>query len=292
MDEIDARLIKALQENGRLSSVDLAKAARISRAAASQRLDRLLGGGALQIAVLPNRQIDGRPWAAHVLARPTAGAPSPVGELAERAAVGFLSLASGDHGLVTEIRAADFTCLAAEISAVREHPAIERVRASVYFEVRRDQLALNEEMGFLPDEIDRELIALLTRDGRRTYSSLADELGMSTNAVRNRTLRLIEGKVIHIGALPRRRATNNELSLGIGLAVTGPSTNLIGALEAIPQVEFLARAVGTFDVIATLRAASRAEATETIATIRSLRGLGSVTSWVHLDVAKDLYGSD
>ncbi|GAA3475911.1 Lrp/AsnC family transcriptional regulator [Streptomyces yanii] len=290
MDDIDARLIHALQANGRMPAVELAKVAGVSRAAASQRLERLLLEGSLQIAVLPNRQVDGRQWAAHVLARPSAGAANPVQHLAAHPAVGFLSVASGDFGLVAEIRASDFTTLAAEISAVRENPAIERISASIYFEVRLDRLALNDEMAFVPDQIDRELIALLMHDGRRNYSSLAKALGMSTNAVRNRTLRLIDGKVIHIGALARRRANDHELSLGVGISASGESAPLVTAIESVPQVEFLALSVGTFDIVATVRAASRTEATEAIDAIRSLDSVGSITTWIHLDVVKDLYG--
>jgi DNA-binding Lrp family transcriptional regulator len=47
-----------------------------------------------------------------------------------------------------------------------------------------------------PDEIDREILALLVEDGRRPYSDIADEVGLSAPAVSNRIERLRERGIV------------------------------------------------------------------------------------------------
>jgi hypothetical protein len=62
-------------------------------------------------------------------------------------------------------------------------------------------------------------------------------------------------------------------------------------MAAMPSVIFLARTLGRFDLLATVRAFSARQLVELLDTARSLPGVYMVESWAHLEVVKESYAS-
>ena len=89
------------------------------------------------------------------------------------------------------------------------------------------------------DETDRQLLRLLLDDGRRPYSELADEVGLSAPAVsdrldRLRELDIIEGFTVDID----RSRLRDGVRLAVTLDVTpGESTTVREALGSVDGVE-------------------------------------------------------
>jgi hypothetical protein len=59
----------------------------------------------------------------------------------------------------------------------------------------------------------------------------------------------------------------------------------------MPAVIFVARTLGRFDVLATVRAFSAGQLVELLDAVRSLPGVNVVESWAHLQVVKESYAS-
>ena len=59
----------------------------------------------------------------------------------------------------------------------------------------------------------------------------------------------------------------------------------------MPSVIFVARTLGRFDVLVTVRAFSAAQLVEALDTVRALPGVRTLESWTHLDVVKESYAS-
>ena len=57
------------------------------------------------------------------------------------------------------------------------------------------------------------------------------------------------------------------------------------------SVIFVARTLGRFDLLVTVRAFSAAQLVEILDSVRALPGVSGVESWVHLEVIKENYAS-
>jgi len=100
------------------------------------------------------------------------------------------------------------------------------------------------------DDIDKQLIESLQQDGRRAYTKLAKDVGLSEAAVRARVQRLIDSEVIQVVAV------TNPLSLGfrrmamIGIRIEGDTRPVADKISALPEVEYLVSTSGSFDLLA------------------------------------------
>jgi Lrp/AsnC family transcriptional regulator for asnA, asnC and gidA len=99
--------------------------------------------------------------------------------------------------------------------------------------------------------LDKRIIEFLQRDGRRPYTSIAAELGISEAAVRTRANRLIERGVIQIVGV------TDPLKLGFGqmalIGVRCDADKAWSAAEAIsgfPEVHYLVITTGRYDMVA------------------------------------------
>jgi Lrp/AsnC family transcriptional regulator for asnA, asnC and gidA len=100
------------------------------------------------------------------------------------------------------------------------------------------------------DELDFTILGYLQKDGRRSFTDIANELGMSVGAIRNRVGRLIEDKtLLVIGRVDPNRAGFHAYA-SIYIAVR--PANLINAVAAelarLPEVSFLVSISGDYDL--------------------------------------------
>ena len=100
------------------------------------------------------------------------------------------------------------------------------------------------------DDIDAALIRHLQVDGRRPYTQLAREVGLSEAAVRQRVQRLLEQGVMQIVAV------TDPLQLGllrqamVLIKVEGDVREVAAELEKFEEVDYLVLTAGTVDILA------------------------------------------
>jgi DNA-binding Lrp family transcriptional regulator len=288
MDELDTKLVRLLQSDGRTPIAALARSSGLTRAAATQRLDRLRASGAISITAVRNRAASRGRRAAHLAIKAHGDAQGLTTHLAADPSTAFLSRATGAFGVIAEIRSDSFLGINGVIDNIRHLEGVQAVSVLLLVEVVRDLIAPSGEPLFEPDATDHKLIGLLEEDGRRSYADLSKELELSPNATRSRLLRLTKGHVVRVATHVNRRVDDAELSVGIAIATGGRDADLIPELDAIPEVEFLCRVVGEFNVLLTVRTASRRQLTNIIDMLRSHHAVTDLNCWLHLDVVKDL----
>ena len=102
------------------------------------------------------------------------------------------------------------------------------------------------------DATDRALIHLLQRDGRRPYTQLAKEVGLSEAAVRQRVQRMLDNDTMQIVAV------TDPLQLGLSrqamvlIRVNGDVREVADQLEQIEEVAYLVVTAGSVDLLAEL----------------------------------------
>jgi Lrp/AsnC family transcriptional regulator for asnA, asnC and gidA len=100
------------------------------------------------------------------------------------------------------------------------------------------------------DAIDRELVVALQRDGRASYASLAEIVGMSQAGVRVRVQRLLETGALQIAAVADPYAFGFTITALVGITYTGELLELADTVSGMEQVHFVALTAGRYDCVA------------------------------------------
>jgi Lrp/AsnC family transcriptional regulator for asnA, asnC and gidA len=99
------------------------------------------------------------------------------------------------------------------------------------------------------DKIDSEIIRRLQVDGRKPFTDIAKELGISEGTVRNRVTRLQEENVIQIIGMIDPARLGYDAPAMIGLSVQPPMLEIVAATVAtFPEVSYLIMVSGEFDL--------------------------------------------
>jgi Lrp/AsnC family transcriptional regulator for asnA, asnC and gidA len=101
------------------------------------------------------------------------------------------------------------------------------------------------------DEIDRKIIEALQIDGRRPFTRLAADLGISEASVRQRVANLVNTQVMQIVAVTNPVKLGYSLAGMIGIRIAG--ARLFEAAEqisAFDEVIYLVICAGSFDLLA------------------------------------------
>jgi Lrp/AsnC family transcriptional regulator for asnA, asnC and gidA len=100
------------------------------------------------------------------------------------------------------------------------------------------------------DGIDRQLVVALQHDGRASYASLAEVVGMSQAGVRARVQRLLETGAVQIAAVADPFAFGFTITAMVGITYTGDLSALAETVGAMEQVHFVALTAGRYDCLA------------------------------------------
>lgn len=291
MDEVDEAIVSLLEGDGRLTHRDIAGRVGLSRSAAATRIQRLIASGQVVVRGVVHPAVLGRGALAHVSVMVGGPAGPIAANLARRADVAFLSLTSGPYGLIAEVRVGSLREVDRVVTELRALPGVLGVDTLTYVEVLRDVVGPVGEVGIDVDEVDLALLRALQDDGRASYVDLAATVGLSPAGARRRVVRLVEAQVVRIGAVVRHSGQDRQSALGLGIRLTGDAHGVVPALVAMRPVIFVARTLGHYDLLATVRAFSAAQLVEILDAIRAMAGVGVVDSWVHLEVVKESYAS-
>lgn len=140
------------------------------------------------------------------------------------------------------------------------------------------------------DKTDIAIISHLQADGRRAYTAIAKDLGISEAGVRQRVGRLLRAKVIQIVAV------SSPLDLGliwaqVHLRVKGAGIEAVAqAVAALPQVDYVSICAGDVDIIAGVVAHDRDELLDVLVNhIRTIPGIEQADFVLNLKILKDSY---
>ncbi|MCP5381556.1 MAG: Lrp/AsnC family transcriptional regulator [Kordiimonadaceae bacterium] len=134
---------------------------------------------------------------------------------------------------------------------------------------------------YIYDQLDRELIALLRRDGRAPLSKLAEILKVSRGTIQNRLDRLISsGTLIGFTVRVREDYEADAIRSLMLIEVVGKSTSqVIRKLRGIPELQTLHTTNGAWDLVAEIQTANLNDFDRVLREVRMIDGvLNSETS--------------
>jgi Lrp/AsnC family leucine-responsive transcriptional regulator len=133
------------------------------------------------------------------------------------------------------------------------------------------------------DAVDRQLLRLLAADGRRSYTDLAKDTGLSTSAVHQRVRRLEQRGAIHgYGAQIDSVAAGAPLTAFVSITPTSPAAadDAPERLAHIPQIEACHSVAGVESYILKVRVPGPGELEVLLQEIRAAAGVSTHTTVV------------
>jgi Lrp/AsnC family transcriptional regulator for asnA, asnC and gidA len=140
------------------------------------------------------------------------------------------------------------------------------------------------------DEVSKTIIELLQHDGRKSYASIAQHVGLSEAAVRQRVQRLLDADVMQIVAVTDPLQVGFQRQAMVGLRVSGDISPVADALTQMDEVAYVVTTAGSFDVLAEVVCEDDNHLLELLTTrIRALPGVTATETFVYLKLNKQLY---
>ena len=130
---------------------------------------------------------------------------------------------------------------------------------------------------YLPDELDRRLIALLRNDGRAPLAKLADLLKVARGTVQNRLERLLEtGTLLGFTVRVREDYDDHAVMAVMMVEVVGKSTTqVIRQLRGFPEISSLHTTNGNWDLVVELGTSDLIAFDQVLRRIRMIPGVSN-----------------
>ncbi|MFD9125464.1 Lrp/AsnC family transcriptional regulator [Kitasatospora sp. NPDC059571] len=270
LDELDRRLVCALQVDGRAETGRIAEVLGVSARTVTRRLGRLLGSGTVTVVLIPDVR-DRAVGALLLRVRVLRGKVDTIAQaLAARPDVPFVDVMLGGQEVgavvLTDAGARDRllygqlpatgAVLETDVHAVLHLFAdAGRWRSGHLTEEQAAALAPPAPTTAPPepDALDRLLLDLLGRDARRSHASLAAAAGAPESTVRRRLHRLAAGGLLRTHATVDPRLLGMAVDANLWLDVPpGRLAEVGAALADHPQVHGVLATSGRANLMATV----------------------------------------
>jgi Lrp/AsnC family transcriptional regulator, regulator for asnA, asnC and gidA len=144
------------------------------------------------------------------------------------------------------------------------------------------------------DDIDRQLVAGLQRDGRRPFAKLAAEIGVGESVVRYRVQRLERAGILQIVGIADPLKVGFDLMALIGIRVVpGRINDVASSIAQLAETSYVASVAGGFDLIVEVVCRDTAHFTQLLTQqIHHVDGVASTESFLIMEIHKMAYGWD
>jgi Lrp/AsnC family transcriptional regulator for asnA, asnC and gidA len=140
------------------------------------------------------------------------------------------------------------------------------------------------------DDINKQIIEHLQRDGRTSYAALAKTIGLSEAAVRQRVQRLLDGGMMQIVAVTDPLMLGFARQAMVGVKVTGDLRAAADAFAAIPEVDYVVICAGGYDLLVELVCTDDDHLLRLLNdAIRTVPGVTATETFMYLKLAKQTY---
>lgn len=139
--------------------------------------------------------------------------------------------------------------------------------------------------------LDKRIIEHLQADGRRPFTQIAADLGVSEAAVRARTNRLIERGILQVVGVtdPLKLGFHQMAMIGIRCK-SDKLIEVSEALAAMPEVDYVVITAGTYDLlIETVCEDNEALLVFLAERLRAIDGVRETETFVYLRLVKQTY---
>lgn len=140
------------------------------------------------------------------------------------------------------------------------------------------------------DETNKKIISLLQKNGRRSYVSIAKEIGLSEAAVRLRVQRLTDDGIIQIVAVTNPMEMGFRRQAMVGITVNGDIEQVARDLRKIAQIDYIIITAGRYDILAEVFASDDEALLQLVnRKIRRIQGIGHTELFTYMRLESQRY---
>ena len=140
------------------------------------------------------------------------------------------------------------------------------------------------------DEVNKAIIEQLQADGRRSYAAIAQAVGLSEAAVRQRIQRLLDAGVMQIVAVTDPLQLGFTRQAMIGINADGDLRDIADKLAALPEADYVVITAGSFDILLEVVCEDDQHLLALLNdSIRSVPGVRDTETFVYLRLTKQSY---
>jgi Lrp/AsnC family transcriptional regulator, regulator for asnA, asnC and gidA len=257
MDGTNRKLIQLLQDDGRQSNKALAAHLGISHATVQRRIKNLVNDGVIQFSTLINPNVFGSPLGVIVALTVTQRELKTVMQtLANHRNSSIVAHTTGRFNVMSLSLFSNFDDLCDFILNVLTRMA--GVKSSDIFPLLHLYQLSDTPINLSVDSLDRQLIEMLSQDGRQSSVALSNSLKVSPTTIQRRLHNLIEQGVIRIFAAVDDTKVDWYWPAVLGIRIEREHIfNVLAVLKTKPRVRFVSCTAGRYSIIALIDAPTR-----------------------------------
>lgn len=140
------------------------------------------------------------------------------------------------------------------------------------------------------DDIAKQIVAELQRDGRTPFAAIAKKLGLSEGAIRQRYGKLKEQGLIQVVAVTDPMQLGFERQAMIGIRVTGSIEPVAEAIAVMPEVTYVVITAGPYDLLVEVVCESDEHMLDVVSNkVRRIDGVAHTDTLMYLQLRKQTY---
>ncbi len=142
----------------------------------------------------------------------------------------------------------------------------------------------------LLDDVNKAIVEQLQQDGRRTYGSIAEAVGLSEAAVRQRVQKLRDAGIMQIVAVTDPLQVGFRCQAMVGIRADGDSRMVADRLSAVADIDYVVLCTGSFDILVELVCEDEDTLLELLnGVIRRIPGVRDTETFMYLKLTKQTY---
>ena len=142
----------------------------------------------------------------------------------------------------------------------------------------------------LLDEVNKAIVEQLQQDGRRTYGSIAEAVGLSEAAVRQRVQKMRDAGIIQIVAVTDPLQIGFRSQAMVGIKADGDARDVADALAEVDAIDYVVMVAGEYDIIVELVCEDEDRMLELLnGVIRQIPGVRETEMFMYLKLKKQTY---
>jgi Lrp/AsnC family transcriptional regulator for asnA, asnC and gidA len=139
------------------------------------------------------------------------------------------------------------------------------------------------------DGTDRHIIESLQRDGRRAFTVLAREVGISEAAVRARVRKLTDAGVIDVVAVTNPLMVGFDVMAMVGVQANSNLEQIADIVSAWDEASYVVILSGSFDLMVEIVCADNHHLLKVVQRLREVPGVKSTETFMYLDLHKQTF---
>lgn len=292
---MEREIVIQLQRNGRLPFAHIARVINSSEKAVRSVVARLEESKVIHITALTFPDLLGFKGVATCAIKlaPGANARNIARQLGEMDVISYVAVTLGSVDIWTDVVCRDRATLQSVVDdRLRTIEGVKSIETFLYLNITRYAMGgagisrPSATVGPLSfDEIDRNIVAQLAQNGREPYNEIAQHLGMSESAVRQRVKRAMDAGILGINALVNPGSLGGEVLAWVSVRTSrGQAPELAALLAGWPLASYIGVTLGRFDLFVEFVCHDESELLAQLTALRNHEFVEAIEPFVYTDM--------